>query len=161
MEDEEAISSNAAWAGVLIPLLVAISLSGCGGEPTPIMVPASGTVTLDGKPLDAGTIRFIPAPPFQGRAAYGTIEDGKFSIPGDRGLVSGNHRVEIESAVSWGFEVDDEEAYTRRSKEGWTPPPGAIPPKYNRQSTLTRLVDPGAPPVFKFELKSTDETKTP
>lgn len=160
MEDEVPISWNAAWAGVLIPLLVAFLLCGCSGEPTPLMLPASGTVTLNGKPLAKGMIRFIPAPPFAGRAAYGDIKDGSYTIPADRGLVSGNHRVEIDCDVDWGFAVDDEEAYTKKAKEGWVPPPGAIPPKYNRQSTLTRLVNPGEPAKFDFKLTS-EETKAP
>lgn len=53
---------------LLVPLAV-----GCGkGKGT-----VSGTVTLDGQPLPAGTINFLPS---KGPGAGGSIEDGKYSV---------------------------------------------------------------------------------
>ncbi len=74
-------------------LLVATSGCADGG---PKLVPVSGRVTIDGKPLPYGYIRFIPE---QGRASDAQLEsDGTFTLrySGEReGAVLGNHRVEI------------------------------------------------------------------
>jgi len=53
---------------LLVPLAV-----GCGKGKGKV----SGTVTLDGQPLPAGTINFLPS---KGTGAGGSIEDGKYSI---------------------------------------------------------------------------------
>lgn len=48
--------------------------AGCGGKGK-----VSGTVTLDGQPLPAGTITFVPS---TGPGAAGKIEDGNYSVTG-------------------------------------------------------------------------------
>lgn len=75
-------------------LVVCCLLAGCGRGVT--LVPVSGTVTVDGKPLPAGAIMVAPA---DGRAAGGRIgADGRFTLStwqaGD-GVVAGTHRVEV------------------------------------------------------------------
>lgn len=68
--------------------------------------PVSGTVTLDGKPLAYGIIHFSP----QGHAAAssgGMVEDGKFEIPGDKGLQPGSYAVEIQAFKKTGRMVRD------------------------------------------------------
>jgi hypothetical protein len=65
-------SRRVLFLGVLalsVPLAV-----GCGGKGK-----VSGTVTLDGQPLPAGTITFVPS---KGPGAAGKIEDGKYSVTG-------------------------------------------------------------------------------
>jgi hypothetical protein len=62
-------------------------LSGCGQRPA--LVPVSGRVTLDGKPLKFGSVMIQPA---AGPAARGTIQaDGSFTVgtfkPGDGAIV--------------------------------------------------------------------------
>ncbi len=61
-------------------------LSGCGQNgPSSI----SGTVTLNGAPVDMGTVEFIPADG-KGQIAVGTIEAGKYSaeiMPGPKNIV--------------------------------------------------------------------------
>src|SRR5438445_4447017 len=59
----------------------------------------SGTVTLKGKPVEMGMIEFIPA---AGMAAGGTksgavIENGRYEIPKQQGLVPGRYRVTISA----------------------------------------------------------------
>ena len=58
--------------------------------------PVTGTVTLDGVPLDYGIINFRP----QGHAAASSgsvVTKGKFKIPGDKGLQPGNYKVNIQA----------------------------------------------------------------
>jgi hypothetical protein len=78
--------------GMTTMLLV---ISGCA-ESGPKLVPVSGKVTIDGKPLTYGYIRFTPT---QGRTSDAQLNsDGTFTLrySGDReGAVLGTHRVEI------------------------------------------------------------------
>ena len=71
-------------------------VSGCGGSDGPPAVPASGTVSYQGKPISKGTIHFQPE---KGRSASGPIEGGKFTLTtyqeGD-GAVAGKHAVGVE-----------------------------------------------------------------
>jgi hypothetical protein len=83
------------WAPVaLVPLVVILS-SGCG-DGRPVRVPVSGRVLIDGKPLEAGNIRFHAA---SNRPASAKIEpDGRFTLStydlGD-GCVTGVHPVSV------------------------------------------------------------------
>jgi hypothetical protein len=60
-------------------LLAVLGFAGAGCEsadPNEVRpVSAAGTVTYQGKPLAQGQVQFVPE---KGRAAYGTIEDGRF-----------------------------------------------------------------------------------
>jgi hypothetical protein len=77
--------------------LVAATAAGCGSsDPNAIKaVPASGTVTFKGSPVDEGTIGFLPE---KGRAASGTVKDGHFVLStygeGD-GAIPGKHKVTV------------------------------------------------------------------
>jgi hypothetical protein len=44
---------------------------------------------LDGKPLDQGTIEFVPAA--QGVLSGGVISSGKFDVPASKGLTPGTY----------------------------------------------------------------------
>lgn len=93
-----------------LAMLCAISLFTLGcGESGPKVVPVSGKVIIDGKPLSFGYIRFVPE---QGRASDAQIaSDGTFSLrySAERmGAVPGVHRVEVaanevlsSSRVKW------------------------------------------------------------
>jgi hypothetical protein len=85
--------------GGLIPLaLLAILVAGgCGRRVT--LVPVSGVVEVDGKPLSMGAITVAPA---AGRAAGGVIgPDGRFTLstfePGD-GVMPGRHKVVVNAS---------------------------------------------------------------
>ncbi len=57
-------------------LLALLALAGCGGGS---MAEVSGTVTLDGKPIELGAIQFFPA---DGKSVTtgGAIKDGRYSV---------------------------------------------------------------------------------
>jgi hypothetical protein len=77
-------------AGMLIP-----GILGCNQGPE--IVPVSGQVLIEGKPLQAGFIRVLPT---NGRAALGTIgPDGKFTLKtkDKPGTLVGEHPVEISA----------------------------------------------------------------
>ena len=61
-------------------LLVGVLLMSCGCGSKPALVPASGTVTLEGKPLPAGRILFEPVGSDDLVSAVGDIQDGAFEL---------------------------------------------------------------------------------
>jgi hypothetical protein len=74
--------------------------SGCGGgDGLEQRYPVSGRVTYRDKPLEQGTIAFLPTND-QERPATGTISNGEYTLStiGDRdGALPGNYRVTIAS----------------------------------------------------------------
>jgi hypothetical protein len=90
-------------------LLVSVAAaSGCGGAATE-RVPVAGKVLIDGQPLAAGNIRFVPA---EGRPASGRIQsDGTYRLTSESingstqsGLPRGDYLVQVSSSKV----VDDE-----------------------------------------------------
>jgi hypothetical protein len=118
-----------AWWSILI---VGAIVAGC--SKTSNRGTVTGTVTLDGQPLQAGTIRFAPADG-QTTTAETTITGGKFNVvvpPGDKKIsisapkVTGKKR--MYDATS-GPEVDAVQEL--------------LPAKYNVQTELTLTVIAG------------------
>jgi hypothetical protein len=69
------------FAALCLMLLLLPLLAGCGES---LEAQVSGTVTLDGKPLDKGDIVFHPAD--SGTPAYGSIDpEGKYSVKTGQG----------------------------------------------------------------------------
>lgn len=88
----------------LVGLLVCVYLSGCNQGPE--IVPVKGQITIEGKPLQGGTITVMPNFEGKGRAAQGTINpDGTFelitTLSGKKipGTYVGEHPVEIAAFV--------------------------------------------------------------
>ena len=127
---------------VLGMLLVAIV--GCGRSNRAAV---DGHVTLDGKPVEDGTISFIP-PGESHLAAWGKIKAGSYSIPARNGPALGTSQVEVR----WPRK-------TGRKLPALPPAPAtdevaeAIPDCYNKQSKLKAEIKPGANQV-DFDLKT-------
>lgn len=85
--------SNRFWLFATLSLIA----TGCGGSDRLSRVPVTGTVKLDGNPLEKGTILFRPS---TGRSGRGKIENGKIVSVGtyniDDGIVPGQHKVAIQ-----------------------------------------------------------------
>lgn len=129
---------------------------GCGRGEGPQRAAATGSVELDGKPLKAGVVRFIPVGDTQGPAAVATVADGGFELTKSEGPVVGGHRVEIEAIDYFGFALEDEAAFARQIEAA---PPAArlknpVPDAYNRHSTLTAKIEAGKPNPLSFKLYS-------
>jgi hypothetical protein len=126
-------------AGVLL-------LSGCGGERIE-RCPVRGSVRLDGQPLAEGTILFSPRA--QGPSAGGEIRDGVFTLSEQEGPSPGPYLVEINAYRPTGKTERD-----AATGETITLAESIIPPRYNRNSTLTVEVKAGEENRFEFELQS-------
>jgi len=92
--------SNHPGPGLTAILLVAVLVGGCARKPDPVLVPASGVVTLDGKPLGHVLVRFSPAERGLSAAwiSEGTTDnEGRYELvsPMGPGAVTGTHRVTV------------------------------------------------------------------
>lgn len=115
--------SSVLGAIVLLLAIAATGLVGCG----PAIGTISGTVTIDGKPLDKGSIQFSAA---EGNAppATGKIENGSYSVRTNLG----KKRVQI-SAPKF-----KQVPKMKGSQEMMEIPEGdRLPAKYNIKSELT------------------------
>jgi hypothetical protein len=90
-------------------LAIVEAFSGCGDDSgLPKRYPVSGTVSHNGKPLEKGNINFAPDGP-EGRAAGGTIVDGRYSLTThdpDDGAVPGKYKVSVIAKLIDASKVD-------------------------------------------------------
>jgi len=108
-------------------------------------VPVAGKVTLDGTPLDTGTISFDPVDG-NGTKAGATVTNGEFAIPLEKGLPPGTYTVRLFSAASGGpADTMPGEAPVQKER---------IPPAWNTSSKEEVVVKEGADNVFSFDVKS-------
>lgn len=128
---------------------VCLGMAGCSGDDPLGRRTISGTVTLDGTPLDSGVIHFEPLDETGGHGGGGVVADGKYELPAKHGLPEGNYRVSISAP-----EVIDQEPVMGRELP---PPAERIPRKYNIESQLTAQVTSEGPNTLAFQLESTEQ----
>lgn len=137
--------------GVVCVCAALLTVAGCGSAEEGdgvVREAVSGTVTLDGKPLDGASIQLIPTTPGAPGEASGEIEGGKFSIPKSRGPAAGSYAVSISSRRS--VDVDPNQPPGPAPK----PKPETLPKKYNTATTLKAEIKAGEPNELTFELES-------
>ena len=105
-----------------------------------------GLVTVDGQPLESGTIIFKPVDG-PGPVAGSRIKNGAYSIPSERGPKPGEYRVEISSMRKTGKKVMD-----RVSNQQLDEVISIIPPRYNSKSLL-RCTLTNSRNTLDFDLK--------
>lgn len=136
-------------------LSVCVLSSGCGSQnANPLnRLPVSGSITLDGNPLDQGLIQFEPMAKGKDAVnASAAVSGGNFAVPAAGGLLPGTYRVAISSKPQAGATSSD----PVKAMEEASKPQGAerIPAKYNADTELKAEVKSGGPNDFKFDLKS-------
>ena len=132
--------------GCLLCCAILMGSSGCGHDGR---VSLEGTVTLDGRPMQKGYIRFSPLPGSTGPTAGADILEGKFVVLPSGGPFAGHFQVQITAAESTGRKIRDPRSgamideYTQY-----------LPARYNRQSELQAEVTASGPNQFDFALAS-------
>lgn len=109
-----------------------LAATGCGGAPRGAV---TGNVTLDGQPVDGGTIIFTSPDPVHRAAGWTEIVAGQYSIPASRGPAVGPNRVEIR----WPRKTGGKARYNPTADQMRE----AVPDRYNRDSELQADVKPG------------------
>ncbi|WP_164100764.1 hypothetical protein [Candidatus Laterigemmans baculatus] len=131
--------------------LAAILSTGCGGD-TSGRLPLAGQVTLDGQPLDRGTIEFHPEAGAAGMTG-GVITDGRFEIPAEQGVMPGTYTVRVYSAATDGT---TEAAPAAPGPEAAQEQLAAerIPSRYNVDSELETTISDANSEQLEFALES-------
>ncbi len=124
---------------------------GCG-KGGPALGRVSGTVTMDGKPLENALVTFTPAA--GGRGSTGTTDaSGKYELTfiDGKGALVGSHKVTVttvaKAAAAASEMRSDSPEYAKQGRSAdynsakVTEP---IPAKYNKESTLTFDVQSGS-----------------
>ena len=140
---------------VVLTVAVILSLisSGCGSKSGASTLPVSGTVKLDGVPLDQGVIQFEPQPPGTTVNAATPIKDGKYQFAaGAGGLLPGTYRVSISSVPPASATASDPIKAMEQASQA--PPPDRIPKEFNVESKLQAEVKSASPNNFDFDIAS-------
>jgi hypothetical protein len=140
-----------------ILLLSCFVLSGCHGSGTRAAV--EGTVNLDDKPVDGGTITFVPeeykADGIERTVVTADIKDGKYSVDAAKGAVPGKYRVEIYWKQKTGNQVKDPD--TGKMIDETKP---VIPEVYNKHTkTTVDIQASGNKFDYKLDSKAVDTTQ--
>jgi len=110
-------------------------IAGCSYGPPRAAV--KGEVTLDGRPLRQGVIRFVPLDDGAGPKYSLPISNGEFAAPASAGPAAGRHTIEIDSTDNGGYAPDDEEAIAKLKAARKRIKVVRVPRRYNKQSELT------------------------
>ena len=134
----------------LLPLAVALTWAlGCGKSPNTLPVAnVSGTVSVDGKPLEKGSVTF-ETPGFPPKIL--SVSDGKYS-----GAVNtGQNRVVVSAprplAAANKMSKEDKQ---RMESSGLPLTEESLPPEWNTASKETRVVEAGGANAFDFDIKT-------
>jgi len=117
--------SRLAVVGAVAALAVHVGCS--GGSGLPAAYPVAGLVTVDGEPLNEGTITFEPADG-KGGVYGGPIRAGRYDVK----VASGPKKVSIIGMKDLGVLGPD----------GKPAPSQFLPAKYNTRTELTAAVEP-------------------
>jgi hypothetical protein len=138
--------------------LVSLAIAGCGGSKAdlPPVVPVSGTVTLDGKPLANAGIVFIPVGQTRGGTCSGATDDnGRYELTdrdGRKGTTVGEFKVTCNKWV-----MPDGKDFPRDSKVSPLESNARelLPPRYsNEAQTQLKATIPEGGKTVDFELKT-------
>lgn len=129
--------------------LIGVAVSGCGRRdgPTRKLVIVSGTVTLDGQPLDQGEVHFVSSDSRTAGEGYFIdaciVKQGAF-----KGKTSAGERI----VQIWSFKASDA---APDPITGDKPLPiNVIPARFSESSKLTAIVSDSGSNSFTFDISS-------
>lgn len=120
--------------GALSLACALLLLAGCSSESRRAV---SGEVSLDGEPVNGGSIVFLPNGAGSSKGAAEIVE-GKYSIPVEQGLPPGSYRVEINWMKPTGKQIPSGDPGMLMDERA-----EAMPAKFNSASTLTAEITAG------------------
>jgi hypothetical protein len=124
-----------------IVILIGLGLTGCSNDGR---VAVSGTVTLDGTPLENAAISFRPTPGHDGLTAGGQVIDGKFEFAAQHGLLPGKYLVNIQAFRPTGRMVKDPQAGKEIAEQQRVP--------FREMGKLEVVIEPVGPNRFDLHL---------
>lgn len=136
--------SQAGNSGCLACLLIVCIGCGSGAPPR---ASVSGRVSVDGVPVEDGSISFVPTNGNTGPTAGGSIVNGRYSIAAAKGPAPGWNLVVISGSKKTGKKVPSGVVPQAIVDEIVS----VVPERYHTDSTLNRELRPGVNTV-DFEL---------
>src|SRR5262245_55174409 len=140
------------WPAALVCVGV-LAAAGCGSSNRGAV---KGKVTVNGSPLEAGDISFVPVDASLGPTAGAVITNGEYAIDAARGPVAGEYVVRISAFRKTGKKVWDgmgDEKTPDRQKNFVEEVKAFIPPRYNDRSELRARIEAGKVNVRDYDLK--------
>ncbi len=126
-------------------LVAALLATGCGDSRRNNV---AGNVTVNGEPLEAGYIQFLPLENTASPTAGAEIHQGRYEIPATGGPFTGEFRVEITASRNTGRTTRDPD-----SGEVVNVTEQYLPHHYNQQSELRARIESGSPDSVDFNLE--------
>ncbi|MGE3809105.1 MAG: hypothetical protein AB7K24_30955 [Gemmataceae bacterium] len=122
---------------------------GCAGQPEAAV---TGEARLNGQPLEAGFVRFVPAESTEGATIEATIARGAFAI---ERLPAGTYQLQVYAPRKTGRTITLPEVAPGRAGSGGSEEEfeETIPAVYNTRSTLQQTLTAG-PNTVALELTS-------
>lgn len=142
-------ANDAILVALMVSSAIVLGMVGCGAKSD--LLEVSGEVSLDGAPLESGSIRFTLTDSEKTFAAEPSIKDGLYTIPQEKGLPPGTYHVMI-SAID-----ENSPMVTIRDAAGnplTRAPADLIPAEYNTESEKTVEVTPEGKNHFDFDIVS-------
>ena len=145
---------------------VGIALTGCPNSSQPATYRVTGTVTMQGKPVDGAVITFVPTSNEGTAASAITDSNGKYALTtwsaGD-GARPGEYRVKVNkqeqtaidpAKVVKNLTIEEEQKIYVENKKPRPPAKSLIPSKYQDESSsgLSHTV-PNSSSTFDIEIK--------
>lgn len=137
-----------AFLGTVVAL---VATTGCG--PHSELLEVSGEVILDGTPVKSGSIRLTSVGSEKLSSTGALIQDGKFLIPQEKGLLPGTYQVVISAGDENAPQVM---AGGGSGQRGMAVAKELIPAKYNTESKETIDVTIEGDNHFVFDIKSSE-----
>ena len=128
---------------MLLTAVALLPMAGCTAGDGRLAV--QGTVTLDGKPLENGSINFRPAASNQAPSSGGTIKQGGFALKTAQGLKPGEYLVTVQAFRKTGRTIDDPQMGQVEE---------TVPVKFRETMPLKASIVAGAENQFEFALMS-------
>ncbi len=151
---------------VVLGLTTCVFVS-CGGDRGPALYKTTGTLTMDGVPLEGATVTFVPQGKGQLAGAAKTDASGKFEIlatSGKPGITAGEYKVTVRKVEGEGFDggpgatkEQQEQAMMDQMTGKGKPLKYVVPIMYSdvtRTTLIASVTDDPAKNVFPLEVKS-------
>jgi len=128
--------------------LAVIVVVGCARGPAPPKRgKLEGKVTLNGKPVASGLVRFMALDP-SALNVVAQVKDGQYSLPAEQGPTKGKYRVEFSVPSATKQRMPNDEVPGTFMEIA----PETLPPRYHRDSQITIDYEPDQPRSHDFQL---------
>ena len=133
--------------------IAALSSVGCSNNSSG-RFEVQGEISLNGTPVEAGTISFSPQGENKDSRAAMPFQGGRYEIPVEKGLVPGKYLVQIFAEPVESESIPPEQLIMNEGRTNFRPPVQPIPAKFNTKSDQIVEVTADGENEFNFPIKT-------